>query len=132
VSMYVHVFILYACIWSCMHVRVRIHLQMPYTPILGDVDSLRRHLLASFSALHGGRGGGAGGGREDDKVDGHRRQAFGSAFSSSSRSSSSCLLIMGDSMMRQVCVCMCVCVYVCVCVCVCVRLTGSRGQVQYD
>jgi hypothetical protein len=65
-------------------------------------------------------------------VDGHRRQAFGSAFSSSSRSSSSCLLIMGDSMMRQVCVCMCVCVYVCVCVCVCVRLTGSRGQVQYD
>ena len=87
-------------------------LTTPYAPILGDVDSLRRHLLASFSALDGGRRGGAAGGREDGKADGHRRQAFAS---SSSPSSSSCLLIMGDSMMRQVCV---------------MRLTGSRGQVQ--
>ena len=117
--MYMFLYV-YACIYSMYARACTYTLTTPYTPILGDVDSLRRHLLASFSALDGGRGGGAAGGREDGKSDGHRRQAFGSAFSSSSHSSSSCLLIMGDSMMRQVCVC----------VCVCMRLTGSRGQVQ--
>jgi hypothetical protein len=103
---------MYVCFYTYMHAYEHVCTPPPractyiltyviHTPKLGDVDSLRRHLLASFSALDGGRRGGAAGGREDGKADGHRRQAFAS---SSSPSSSSCLLIMGDSMMRQVCV----------------------------
>jgi len=87
---------------------------------VGDVDRLRRRLFASFAALssgadgaakrqpapEGGRGGGDAGRREAegggaaggrDGFDGHWPQDFPSASASST-----CLLIMGDSMMRQV------------------------------